>query len=59
MPTNQPKILLRRNISLTGEDVDLIDKLQTALINEFGLKNLSQAEIVRKALNKLAKEILK
>lgn len=47
--------ILRRNITLMGDDIDTIDKLQKALKDKLGVKILSQANVIRYALDKLAK----
>lgn len=46
--------ILRRNITLLGEDLEIIEALQKLLKKKFGVQKLSQAEVVRKALHKLA-----
>ena len=54
MSTNSSKALSRCNISLTGDEAELISKLKIAIDNKkLGLKT-TQASIVRMALNKLA-----
>ncbi len=56
MSTVSEKATKRLNITLTGDDVDLMEKLRSQLINELDMK-LSMAQVIRRLLKQATANI--